>query len=473
MNILDAEQLFSAATPRERQLLISTALLSPLRKLEVEALTGTDEAWSYLERLAEAGQGVQRSLQMPGALEYEPALQDYLLARLQDSISPREQAMLAHRADALLSAEPNLPWLGGASLMRASLGLRRGDHELCRRLLTESFAAPGNQTLIAAACRAFPAAAAELCHEALVAGIAVSSVRRLIERHRLHAPGNAGREWPWRFKVHVLGRFQFLKDDAPIEFSRRTQAKPLELLQALVAFGGTEVSAGSLTDALWPDSDGDAAYRALESALHRLRALLGAGDAVRMADSKLSLDRRQFWVDMWEFEREIKCYGRSDAELVQRFARARELYTGHFLEQETEKTWTLAPRQVMRERFLRCIREEARMYERRREWGEAARIYQTALELDVLAEDLYRGLMVCHRERGEYSAALQTYRSLKDLLTRYLGIPPNAKTQSLYQSIKEGAIRQAELAGKSGREHSLWPAAALLRGQFSAQSAGA
>jgi hypothetical protein len=49
-------------------------------------------------------------------------------------------------------------------------------------------------------------------------------------------PPAANREWPWQFKVLVLGRFQVLKDDAPIRASRRTQRKPLELLQALIAW---------------------------------------------------------------------------------------------------------------------------------------------------------------------------------------------------------------------------------------------
>jgi hypothetical protein len=53
---------------------------------------------------------------------------------------------------------------------------------------------------------------------------------------------------------------------------------------------------------LGPDSEGDAAYHALESALYRLRQLLGARDAVRMEGGKVSLNRDQLWVDMWKFE---------------------------------------------------------------------------------------------------------------------------------------------------------------------------
>src|SRR5215472_16533691 len=83
----------------------------------------------------------------------------------------------------------------------------------------------------------------------------------------------------WPFRVYVLGRFRLLKGDEPIRFSRRIQRKPLELLQALIAFGGTEVGASTLTDVLWPDSEEDAGYHALESALYRLRQLLGRPDA--------------------------------------------------------------------------------------------------------------------------------------------------------------------------------------------------
>src|SRR6202142_4341958 len=111
-----------------------------------------------------------------------------------------------------------------------------------------------------------------------------------------------GRE---RFRVQVLGRFRLLSGDNPITMPPRLR-KPQELLQALVAFGGIEVSSGALIDALWPDSEGDAAYHALESALYRLRQLLGARDAIRMEGGKVSLNRDQFWVDMWEFEAELQ-----------------------------------------------------------------------------------------------------------------------------------------------------------------------
>jgi LuxR family transcriptional regulator, maltose regulon positive regulatory protein len=239
------------------------------------------------------------------------------------------------------------------------------------------------------------------------------------------------------FKVYVLGRFRLLKADAPVVFSRRAQRKPLELLQALIAFGATEVTARALTDALWPDSEGDAGYHALESALYRLRQLLDAPDAVRMASSRLTLDRGQFWVDMWEVENELQSAGRDVVNMPERLCHIRQLYEGHFLEHESEKPWALTTRQDLRDRFMRCMRDAARVYEDRNLWQEAARVYQSGLELESLSEDLYRGLMVCHRELGEHSEALQAYRRCRELLTRFLGVAPNAKTQAVYHSVRE------------------------------------
>src|ERR1700721_1972197 len=100
-----------------------------------------------------------------------------------------------------------------------------------------------------------------------------------------------------RIRVHVLGRFRILTGDTPITIPPRSR-KPQEVLQALIAFGGTEVSAGVLIDALWPDSEGDAAYHALETALYRLRQLLRARDAVRMEARKVRLNRDHLWVAM-------------------------------------------------------------------------------------------------------------------------------------------------------------------------------
>ena len=149
-----------------------------------------------------------------------------------------------------------------------------------------------------------------------------------------------GRE---RFRVHVLGCFRLFRGDVAIDIPARLR-KPRELLQALIAFGGTEVSAGTLTDALWPDSEGDAAYHALESTLYRLRLILGGRDAVRMEGGKAILSRDQWWVDMWQFEEELQRPHDPGANAVERIGSLRRLYRGHFLQHESEQSWALKTR---------------------------------------------------------------------------------------------------------------------------------
>jgi LuxR family transcriptional regulator, maltose regulon positive regulatory protein len=254
------------------------------------------------------------------------------------------------------------------------------------------------------------------------------------------------KEFRDQFRVHVLGRFRLTKGDVPIPIPPRLR-KPRELLQAVIAFGGTEVGAGVLIDALWPDSEGDAAYHALESALYRLRQLLGARDAVLMEGGKVSLNREQLWVDMWEFEQELKPAHDQQADGIERVSRMRVLYQGHFLQHETEKSWVLKARQELRDHLLRAIGDAARACERERRWEDAADLYRSGIELDTLNEALYRGLMLCHRELGDLGEAVQAYRRCRELLTRFLGIAPNAKTQALYHSVRERAAFAAVGSG--------------------------
>ena len=241
-----------------------------------------------------------------------------------------------------------------------------------------------------------------------------------------------------RFRVHVLGSFRILTGNTPITIPPGSH-KPQEVLQALIAFGGTEVSAGVLIDALWPDSEGDAAYHALETALYRLRRLLGASDAVRMVRGKVSLSRDQLWIDMWQLEEELRHLHGPKANDIERIGRLRGLYAGHFLQNEAETPWILKARHELRDRLLRAIRDAARECEYAHRWEDAVNLYRSAIEIDSLNEGLYRGLMLCHQQLGDHSEALQAYGRCRELLKNILGVPPNEKTQALYHSVRERA----------------------------------
>jgi len=112
------------------------------------------------------------------------------------------------------------------------------------------------------------------------------------------APEEALENWPWPFRVYTLGRFAVLKDGDPMDFTGKASRKPLELLKAVIALGGEEVSKDALIDALWPELEGDHAARSFETALYRLRKLLGDETILVLKDRKLTLDERYAWIDV-------------------------------------------------------------------------------------------------------------------------------------------------------------------------------
>jgi LuxR family maltose regulon positive regulatory protein len=348
-----------------------------------------------------------------------------------------DSTQVLEAARALIEVNPReLSWHDYTTLA-AYVALHPPDSGECYRFLARSLAA---SPIASRAFARFPRQMAELCMEALRSG--TETVDELVKRYPQSPPARSVRAGTWPFKVFVLGRFQVLKDGSPIRFSRRQQRKPLELLQALIAFGGTEVGAGTLTDALWPDSEGDAAHHALESALYRLRRLLGAPSAIVVTAGKLTLDRQQVWVDMWAFESELRTGGAADS-AAERLARMLELYSGDFLAQELEKTWAVERRQVLREKFVRAIGDLAHGYENRGLWQEAAGVYRAGIEVDGLSEEFHRGLITCHRELGDRGAAVQAYRRCSELLLKKLGVQPSPKTLAVYRSVWYEAVSPA------------------------------
>lgn len=347
-----------------------------------------------------------------------------------------ETTQILDAARALIEVDPRkLSWRDH-TMLAAYVSLHRPDPIECQRMLAHSLAA---SPIASQAFARFPRQMTELCIEALRSSTEIRPIP--VRPTRTSSKQSCARIWP--LKVFVLGCFRVMKDGAPLPFPRRQQRKPLELLQALIAFGGTEVGAAELADALWPDSEGDAGYHALESTLYRLRKMLDAPSAVVMAGGKLTLDRRQVWVDMWAFESALRAGNACGSDPAERLVRLRELYSGHFLAQEIEKNWAIEKREVLRERYAQAIGDLARNYEKRGLWREAAAAYQVGIEVNSVAEELHRGLMMCHRELGDQSAAVQAFRRCSELLLKRLGMRPSSKTLAVYQSIRREVMSES------------------------------
>ena len=247
-----------------------------------------------------------------------------------------------------------------------------------------------------------------------------------------------------RISIHVLGQFKILRGGRPLAFGRRTPRKPLALLKMLVASSGVRADTNVLSEALWPESEGDAARKSFDINLHRLRKVLGVQDLLTLSDGKLSLDSRKCWIDVWAFEEVLEGIegaispfrNTSDAECPSLASALLRVYAGHFLEHETHEAWAVAFRDRLRAKFERAVMILAACLEQHRKWNQAAALYSRALELDNLAESLYRRLMICYREVGETAEALRVYRRCRHLLSIVLGIEPSAETEAIRVTLR-------------------------------------
>ena len=250
--------------------------------------------------------------------------------------------------------------------------------------------------------------------------------------------------WPSPIGVHSLGRFTVVVDGEVLRFARKVQRRVLDLLKCIVALGADGVCRGAVAAALWPDAEGGAAKQSFDVTLHRLRKLLGRDDAVELSQGMLYVNPMVVWVDATAFERLAEqangAHGDLDAILAEH---ALALYRGSFLGNEEEAPWLLPARERLRSRYLRLARRAAQQAENRGDPARAVEICQTALEVEPLAEELYRRLMQALAVHGRDAEALDAYRRCRHMLRTVLGAAPSPQTESVRAAIAKAACRAA------------------------------
>lgn len=294
-----------------------------------------------------------------------------LVARRRNTMVESTAALLLSRALARTGGEAARAALAAArfrsppfehvlALVEAERGLASGDDAATSTALARALANAGAGNALA---RYFFSRAelAELVAEALRRGIAPDAARELVRTRRLSPPPGAGAEWPREVRIRALGGFAVERDGAPVGTSARGPQRTLELLRVLVALGGRDVPEERVAEALWPDSDGDAAQHALETAVYRLRRLLGR-DAVVQRMRRLSISTNVCWVDALELDAVLAEGGdgpdpRRRAHAAAQAARVAQLYAGPLLA-ETDAPWAAAARDALRRRLLRWIRAQ-------------------------------------------------------------------------------------------------------------------
>jgi DNA-binding SARP family transcriptional activator len=294
-----------------------------------------------------------------------------------------------------------------------------------------------------------PDVMSRLCMCALEAGMEEEYVRGLIVARDLfpEAPPWRLANWPWRYRIISLGKFLLSRDGEAIMLSSKAQGRPVELLKTLIALGGRDVRADQLAQKMWPHVDTDYAYRSFTTALHRLRRLLGADEAVLLQEGRVTLSPRLCWVDIWALDQvlddfdtlihnpklslDIKVLNDIVAEVLR-------YYQGAFLEDELDQTVYALYREQIRNRLRRNLAQLSTRLEESVGFDTVVGLYEKLIDSDPLAEGLYRDLMQRYAVADRRADALEIFDRCRNAL-RATRCQPSAETMAAYEEIVNAA----------------------------------
>lgn len=288
---------------------------------------------------------------------------------------------------------------------------------------------------------------AHLIEVALENNIETDYAIRLITQRNL-IPSKASltiENWPWPFRVYTLGHFFLKKNNEQNELRSKGQGRPIELLKVLIAFGGKSVSIDRITDAMWPRIEADYSHRSFNTTLHRLRKLLGNEQAILLNSGKLSINEKYFWLDTWVFDQEIDELNlflkRPDHlseknKIMELAEKILHLYQGPFLADE-EESWIIATRDHWKNKFIRFVGDVVCYLKNIKREEDAIKFLHQAIEVDELAEGLYRQLMICYKELDRKAEAIEIYNRFKKILYTKFDIEPSDETKQVYKNIEK------------------------------------
>jgi DNA-binding SARP family transcriptional activator len=327
-------------------------------------------------------------------------------------------------------------------LADAQFALERGDMDGTREILALAFRL-GRQQGYFNSYFWNPSLMSRLCSVALESGIEPEYTREMIRRREIPTPEGIFRvpEWPFPVKILTFGRLELSVDGQDPCATGKTPQRPLDLLKAILALGGREVSKNRICDLLWPDSSGDAALSALSTNLQRLRRLLGGEERILLRQGVISLNERFCWVDLWQLEallHDLRILWRKwPAETGELRARqllrmASDIHTKTFLEDEPdEPSCAAALRTRLQKELSGWHLQLGRRFEALGRSQEAVHHYLSGRAVEPGREELYQRLIACYAGLGLRAEAVAEYRRCRAVLREHFACEPSRRTRDM------------------------------------------
>jgi len=250
-------------------------------------------------------------------------------------------------------------------------------------------------------------------------------------------------------RLYCLGTFgvEFIGQPIPLPRSGKAQ----QLLKYLLLWRGP-VARDRLLEALWPESDPDAANNRLKVVLHHLRQafvqagmVAGDGGIIVFRNGNYSLNPGlNVWSDLDAFEtsvREAKLHERAGQQnrAVQCWLQAEQLYRGDLFESDLFEDWMLARREALKDTYLLALDRLCAFWVQQGEFERALDGWKSILTKDPCREDTYRSVMSAYARLGQRAAALHWYEVCAQTLREQLDVAPEPATLALAEAIRKGA----------------------------------
>jgi len=323
------------------------------------------------------------------------------------------------------------------TFLKADHALSAGDEKVALQALRQALMLAKNHSLQFLEWL-HPNMVERLLKKALESNIETGFASRLLTRYHEHGASDIITIEPEdTLRVYTLGKFSVIKKGSPIKFSGKAQQRPLDLLKIIISYGGKGISKDRISEALWPDAEGDQAHRSFATTLHRLRKLIGK-DMVSLSDSKLSLNWKNVWVDLNEFEKLLsRAAVGNDIDITYRdIENALSLYNGNFLDEE-EHAWVISRREQLRNKLLGTLNHCGNELRNANKLDKAETLYKRALEIDELAEEAYQGLLLIYKSQNKKAEAISIYLQCRKALMSAMQVSPSSKTESIYLSLQK------------------------------------
>ncbi len=252
--------------------------------------------------------------------------------------------------------------------------------------------------------------------------------------------------------IRALGGLSLWSHGELLSAQAFTRKKAVALLKLLLLRAPAAVHRDLLIDQLWPDADSQRGGNRLHGVVHALRAALdhgGASDCIgHEQDAYFFRPTPAVFVDLFEFQRLLQqarnLDGRlGEAEVQAALERAVELYEGDLFADDPYTGWLDAPRQQLRDAYLRAARELTTRYARSQRHEDALRVLRQATLIDPLAEDLQRRLIRTLLALDRATDAREHYERLVALIRREVDAEPLNETLALGMELRRIAGHRA------------------------------